>query len=73
MGGETSSGLQSELGAEYTRPTGGCHEHAARFGRHLTIGGLIGGVIGGLVGGLIGGFIGGFDCESLPAEACSAA
>ena len=25
-------GLQSELGAEYTRPTGGCHEHAARFG-----------------------------------------
>eukprot|EP00964_Phaeocystis_antarctica_P101068 scaffold66583_cov64-Phaeocystis_antarctica.AAC.10 len=25
-------GLQSELAAEYTRPTGGCHEHAARFG-----------------------------------------
>eukprot|EP00964_Phaeocystis_antarctica_P084633 scaffold53340_cov43-Phaeocystis_antarctica.AAC.1 len=24
-------GLPSELGAEYTRPTGGCHEHAARF------------------------------------------
>eukprot|EP00964_Phaeocystis_antarctica_P102236 scaffold67620_cov41-Phaeocystis_antarctica.AAC.1 len=24
-------GLQSELGGEYTRPTGGCHEHAARF------------------------------------------
>ena len=31
-------GLQSELGAEYTRPTGGCHEHAARFCRHLTTG-----------------------------------
>ena len=31
-------GLQSELGGEYTRPTGGCHEHAARFDRHLTIG-----------------------------------
>eukprot|EP00964_Phaeocystis_antarctica_P013406 scaffold7338_cov42-Phaeocystis_antarctica.AAC.1 len=31
-------GLHSELGAEYTRPTGGCHEHAARFGRHLTTG-----------------------------------
>eukprot|EP00964_Phaeocystis_antarctica_P100332 scaffold66001_cov30-Phaeocystis_antarctica.AAC.1 len=25
-------GLQSELGTEYTRLTGGCHEHAARFG-----------------------------------------
>ena len=24
-------GLQSELGGEYTRPTGGCHEHVARF------------------------------------------
>eukprot|EP00964_Phaeocystis_antarctica_P104680 scaffold69795_cov58-Phaeocystis_antarctica.AAC.1 len=24
-------GLQSELAGEYTRPTGGCHEHAARF------------------------------------------
>jgi len=24
-------GLQSELGGEYTRPTGGCHEHAARL------------------------------------------
>ena len=24
-------GLQSELGGEYTRPYGGCHEHAARF------------------------------------------
>eukprot|EP00964_Phaeocystis_antarctica_P022898 scaffold12791_cov66-Phaeocystis_antarctica.AAC.1 len=31
-------GLQSELRAEYTRPRCGCHEHAARFGRHLTIG-----------------------------------
>eukprot|EP00964_Phaeocystis_antarctica_P092586 scaffold59579_cov48-Phaeocystis_antarctica.AAC.1 len=25
-------GLQSELRGGYTRPTGGCHEHAARFG-----------------------------------------
>ena len=25
-------GLQSELGAEYARPHGDCHEHAARFG-----------------------------------------
>ena len=24
-------GLQSELGGEYTRLYGGCHEHAARF------------------------------------------
>ena len=24
-------GLQSELGGEYTRPYGDCHEHAARF------------------------------------------
>ena len=31
-------GLQSELGAEYTRPYGDCHEHAARFDRHMTIG-----------------------------------
>eukprot|EP00964_Phaeocystis_antarctica_P002441 scaffold1271_cov47-Phaeocystis_antarctica.AAC.2 len=31
-------GLQSELGAEYTRLTGGCHEHAARFDRTCTIG-----------------------------------
>ena len=25
-------GLQSELGGEYTRPYGDCHERAARFG-----------------------------------------
>eukprot|EP00964_Phaeocystis_antarctica_P041144 scaffold23515_cov57-Phaeocystis_antarctica.AAC.1 len=31
-------GLQSELGGEYTRPNGGCHEHAARFDRTCTIG-----------------------------------
>ena len=31
-------GLQSELGAEYTRPNGGCHEHAARFDRPQAIG-----------------------------------
>eukprot|EP00964_Phaeocystis_antarctica_P118913 scaffold82641_cov30-Phaeocystis_antarctica.AAC.1 len=31
-------GLQSELGAEYTRPNGGCYEHAARFDRTCTIG-----------------------------------
>ena len=31
-------GLQSELGAEYTRPNGGCHEHAARFDRWSAIG-----------------------------------
>eukprot|EP00964_Phaeocystis_antarctica_P135711 scaffold100052_cov48-Phaeocystis_antarctica.AAC.1 len=31
-------GLQSELEAEYTRPTGGCHEHAARFDSVYRIG-----------------------------------
>eukprot|EP00964_Phaeocystis_antarctica_P039521 scaffold22614_cov33-Phaeocystis_antarctica.AAC.1 len=31
-------GLQSELGAEYTRPYGDCHEHAARFDRPQAIG-----------------------------------
>eukprot|EP00964_Phaeocystis_antarctica_P064963 scaffold39125_cov37-Phaeocystis_antarctica.AAC.1 len=31
-------GLQSELGAEYTRPYGDCHEHAARFNRPQAIG-----------------------------------
>ena len=29
---EEDPGLQSELGAEYTRPYGDCNEHAARFG-----------------------------------------
>ena len=31
-------GLQSELGGKYTRPSGGCHEHAARFDHAQVIG-----------------------------------